>query len=170
MKHHKNIFLLGFMGSGKTTLGKKLAHQLGYHFIDLDQAIEQNTGSTISEIFAAHGEAYFRDMETAELKKIVASDSTNVIALGGGTPCFNNNMEIVNHSGLSIYIKYNAGILTSRLLNAKSERPLIAGKSKEELELFVEDLLKKREGDYLKSHQIVEGNNITVNQLKDLLF
>jgi len=170
MTSFNKIVLIGFMGSGKSTLGKKLANQLNYQFIDLDKVVEEKSGLTISEIFETKGEASFRELETEELKNILSTNQKIVLAVGGGTPCFNNNIGLINESSLSIYIKYNAGILTSRLINAKTERPLISNKPKEELEQFVKELLEKREGFYLKSKKVIEGNNITVNQLMKLLF
>ena len=157
------------MGSGKSTLGKKLANKLKLQFLDLDQLIEEQEHCTISEIFKNKGEDYFRALETAVLKDLMLIKTDFVLSLGGGTPCFNNNIEFINSTGTSIYLKYNAGILTSRLLAAKQERPLIAGKNEEELKQFVDDLLTQRESFYLKSKIVVEGATISVNEiLKEL--
>lgn len=157
------------MGSGKSTLGKKLANKLKLQFLDLDQLIEKQEHCTISEIFKNKGEDYFRALEAAILKDLVQTNTDFVLSLGGGTPCFNNNMEFINQTGTSIYLKYNAGILTSRLLAAKQERPLIAGKNAEELKQFVIDLLSQRTPFYNQSKLIVEGANISVNEiLKEL--
>lgn len=169
MIQHTNIILVGFMGSGKSTLGKKLANQLGYSFIDLDQEIELHLGMPISELFETRGEDYFREVETQTLKNKLATTTNYVMALGGGTPCFYNNMDMINEKGVSIYLKYNVGILTSRLLHAKTKRPLIANKTKEELELYIQNLLNKREKFYLKSKLVVDGNNITAQQITNLL-
>tara|TARA_R110001592_G_scaffold71166_3_gene217817 strand:- start:1089 stop:1565 length:477 start_codon:yes stop_codon:yes gene_type:complete len=158
------------MGSGKSTLGKKLANKLELPFFDLDKSIEEQVGISISEIFKTKGEEYFRLLETQILNQLISKQSNFVIALGGGAPCFNNNMKLINEVGTSIYLKYNEGILASRLLNAKTNRPLIANKTKEELVDFITELLKEREQYYNQSKIIVEGNNITVNQVTDLLF
>ena len=163
------IFLVGFMGSGKSTLGKKLANKLKLQFLDLDQLIEKQEYCTVTEIFKNKGEDYFRALETAVLKDLVQTNTDFVLSLGGGTPCFNNNMEFINSIGTSIYLKYNAGILTSRLLAAKQERPLIAGKNAEELKQFVDDLLTQRESFYLQSKFIVEGATISVNEILNKL-
>lgn len=153
------------MGSGKTSLGKKLAKKLNLPFFDLDQRIEEQEHCSITDIFNKKGEDYFRALETAVLKDTIATKPSFVLSLGGGTSCFNNNMDIINQSGTSIYLKYNAGILTSRLLLAKQERPLIAGKNKEELKQFVVELLTQREPFYNQCQLIVEGNNITTDTI-----
>lgn len=166
---HK-IFLLGFMGCGKSTLGKKLANKLGFQFFDLDKCIEEKVQMSITDIFKTKGEEQFRKLESDELINILSSNDNYVVALGGGAPCFNENMDLINNSGTSIYLKYNEGILASRLINAKAERPLIVNKTKEELIDFIAKLLKEREQYYLKSKLVIEGTNITVNQVTDLLF
>lgn len=153
------------MGSGKTSLGKKLANKLKLQFLDLDQLVEEQERCTVTEIFDNKGEDYFRALETAVLKDSILTNTDFVLSLGGGTPCFNNNMELINQAGKSIYLKYNAGILTSRLLLAKQERPLIAGKNKEELKQFVVELLTQREPFYNQCQLIVEGNNITTDTI-----
>jgi len=163
------IFLIGFMGSGKTSLGKKLAKKLNLPFFDLDQLVEEQEHCLIIEIFKNKGEDYFRALETAVLKDLMQTNTDFVLSLGGGTPCFNNNMDIINQSGTSIYLKYNAGILTSRLLAAKQERPLIAEKNAEELKQFVDDLLTQRVSFYLQSKIIVEGATISVNEILNKL-
>lgn len=153
------------MGSGKTSLGKKLANKLKLQFLDLDQLVEEQERCTVTEIFDNKGENYFRALETAVLKDSILTNTDFVLSLGGGTPCFNNNMELINQAGKSIYLKYNAGILTSRLLKAKQQRPLIAGKNKEELKQFVVELLTQREPFYNQCQLIVEGNNITTDTI-----
>lgn len=163
------IFLIGFMCSGKTSLVKKLAKKLNVSFLDLDQLIENQEHCSITTIFNTKGEDYFRALETVVLKDVIDKNEHFVLSLGGGTPCFNNNMEIINQSGISIYLKYNAGILTSRLLDAKQTRPLIAGKNKEELNRFVVDLLAQREFFYHQSKFVVETNHITLSDIIKLI-
>lgn len=160
MTNKNKIYLLGFMGSGKSTLGKKLAKKMSQPFYDLDVVIEQKENKTIAEIFEGKGEEHFRELEKKTLQELTDNNSSFVLALGGGTPCYFNNMKFINANGTSIYLKYNAGILHSRLINAKTERPLIVNKTKKELIVFIEDLLKEREKYYSKSKIVVEGNNI----------
>ena len=160
------IFLIGFMGSGKSTIGRKLANKLSYTFYDLDKEIEHKEGSSIAEIFSKKGEQYFRKLESEVLSTL--SNENQVIALGGGTPCYADNMEFINQTGTSIYLKYNAGILFSRLVKAKSQRPLLAGKTDEELKAFIEEKLTERELFYKQSEYIIESPNLTTEELLNL--
>jgi shikimate kinase len=115
------------MGSGKSTLAKKMAKKLNRSFYDLDHEIEKVVGLTVSQMFDQNGENYFRGLESKVLKEILENNELIVLSVGGGTPCFYDNMQLINNSGVSVYLKYNAGILTSRLMNAKVKRPLIKG-------------------------------------------
>ncbi len=153
------------MGSGKSTLGKKIAKKLNLTFLDLDQLIEEQEHDSIAHIFNTKGENYFRGIETAVLNDSIDSNDSFVMSLGGGTPCFNNNLEVINKTGKSIYLKYNTGVLISRLVVAKQQRPLLINKTDEELKKFVVDLLAKRELFYNQSHVIIEGKNITIKQI-----
>jgi shikimate kinase len=116
------IFITGYMGSGKSTAGKKLASELGYEFIDLDHFIETEYKQTIPEIFASKGEKEFRSMENNTLKKVLEKKKDAVVACGGGTPCYFNNMELMNNNGITIYLKMSVDALVSRLLQAKEKR------------------------------------------------
>lgn len=158
------------MGCGKSTLGKKVAKKLDLPFFDLDKYIEEYTGVTIPEIFKAKGELHFRELETQLLTQLINNKDRYLIAVGGGTPCFNENIDLINNNGTSIYLKYNVGVLASRLLSSKAERPLIANKTKEELVDFISDLLSEREQFYNQSKIVVQGNNINSKQVLDLLF
>lgn len=169
MKKSGKIFLLGFMGSGKSTLGKKVATRLNIDFIDLDNFIEQQENKTISAIFAEEGEAYFRKIEQNALEVLCQKPDNMIIALGGGTPCFFNNMELINNTGISIYLKYNSGILSSRLLKAKSTRPLIKNKTKEELVAFIDNMLLDRKFHYNKAQFVVENRNVKVEDILVLI-
>jgi shikimate kinase len=153
------------MGSGKSSLGKELAHKLGLAFADLDGLIEEKEGKKISEIFETDGEKRFREIEHDCLISTLQLNNV-IISTGGGTPCFFDNMEMINAKGISIYIKYNSGILVSRLDANKDKRPLIKHcKNREELELFVKDLLEKREKYYLQSKLILEGKDINSKKI-----
>ena len=150
VKQNENIILVGFMGSGKTTLGKKLAKKTGKSFLDLDHLIEMQHGKTISEIFDSIGEEGFRAIET-EVIRTLKPDSNLVISTGGGAPCFNNNMDQLNALGKTVYLEVPAKMLADRLFNAKEKRPLIAGKSKSELVDFIARSLKVRGPYYAKA-------------------
>lgn len=163
------IFLLGFMGSGKSSLGKKLAKQLAFNFIDLDVMIERKAGLTINEIFENSGEEKFRDLEHECLKDSLNFDNV-VIATGGGTPCFYDNMEMINNNGISLYIKLSTYALISRLFDNKAKRPLLKqAENKQEFQKFIYDLFATREKYYLQAQMIVEGDKIKVNEIIEML-
>jgi len=151
------VFLTGFMGSGKTTVGKKLATRLGYTFIDMDQFIEQTHNQTITEIFTQQGESAFREMEHQALK-VLSEKENSVIATGGGAPCYFNNMETMNKAGQTVYLKISPRVFASRVYNPKTERPLLKGKSHDELEIYAAEMLNKRAPFY-------EMAKITINAM-----
>jgi shikimate kinase len=162
------IFLTGYMGSGKSTAGKKLAAKLNFEFIDLDKFIESECGQTINQIFAEKGENEFRAIEHNALKKLITRDDV-VIACGGGTPCYYGNMELMNNNGITIYLKMSADTLASRLLNAKDKRPLLEYKTETELKDFITGHLEKREDIYHQAQYIVKGKNLDVDELVDFV-
>jgi shikimate kinase len=159
------IFITGYMGSGKSTAGKKLASELGYEFIDLDHFIEKEYNQTIPEIFATKGEKEFRSMENNALKKVLEKKKDVVVACGGGTPCYFNNMELMNNNGITIYLKMSVDALVSRLLQAKEKRPLIQNKTEPELRAFITRQLEKREDQYHQAQFTIKGKNLDVDEL-----
>lgn len=163
------IFLIGFMGSGKTTLGRPLASRLGYDFLDLDKVIEEGEGSTVGEIFAARGEEYFRTLERRYLQDIIVHGGNAVVSTGGGTPCFNGNMELMNTNGITVYLKLSPGMLADRLMATKVCRPLLAGKSPEELLQYIVDTLAVREEHYERANVVVANPSRDVAKLIDIL-
>jgi shikimate kinase len=152
---NQRIYLLGMPGSGKSTEGAKLAKSLGWNFIDLDKAIEIETGISISNIFEMHGEMGFRKMEQTMLMKTFSATHI-VIACGGGTACFENNMELIKQHGLSIYLKANAPFLLSRLMGKIEERPMFNGLKEVELLEKIKDLLQLRESFYYQANGTLE--------------
>ncbi len=150
------IYLIGFMGSGKTSHGKKIARMMGYDFIDMDSWIEEQEGSSVSEIFNQHGEEYFRKKEREAILALETREKT-VISTGGGAPCYGNNMELLQHSGLTIYLKLSPAALLNRLVNSHKERPLVAGKSEEEIRKTIEETLAIREPFYAQAAMIING-------------
>ena len=163
------IFLIGFMGCGKTTLGKKLAKHLNYNFIDLDSYIEKTTNKTITEIFENKGEKKFRIVEKENLMEVCKKDNL-VIATGGGTPCFFDNMQKILDNGKAIYLKMEIEDLLERLETEKSQRPLIENKSTKELENFIRNKLSEREYFYKKSNYILQGKSICEKEIQNLIF
>jgi shikimate kinase len=162
------IYLIGFMGSGKTTVGRPLATRLGYQFIDQDDVIEERFGMTITEIFAKVGEPEFRKTEREVLADLSQMDHV-VIATGGGCPCFFDNMETMNRHGLSIYLKGDPKTLVHRLKDSHGTRPLIKDKSEEELIQYVTDKLAEREPFYSKAKYTVETRNLKVEDILQFL-
>ncbi len=168
MPRNHILYIIGFMGSGKTTAGKKLAASLGWSFIDLDNKIEEHTGMKIPEIFSKFGEEHFRNIE-AEMLKSITPESNIVLATGGGTPCYKDNMEFMLGTGLVIYLKMTPLQLASRLAASNDERPLIKDLEGKELLLFIEIKLSGREKWYEKSHLIHNGFDIDINDLHLLI-
>jgi shikimate kinase len=162
------IYIIGFMGSGKTTAGKKLASILRWSFIDLDKKIEEHTGKTIPEIFSDFGEEYFRNIETLLLKNLEYK-SDAVISTGGGTPCYNDNMDYMLDTGLTLYLKLTPGQLKSRLSESKGDRPLIKNLDQQELHSYIEEKLADREKWYNRSDIIVEGIDLDINLLSSMV-
>lgn len=161
MLNSNKLYIIGFMGSGKTTTGSKLAGLLGWHFTDLDRRIEELAGKTIPEIFSVHGEEWFREMETEVLRGLHSCTNT-VISTGGGAPCFNNNMDFMLETGLTLYLKLTPGQLKSRLVNTQEERPLIRNLSDEGLLSYIEEKLELREKWYNRAELTVDGFNTDV--------
>lgn len=172
MHHHQVIFIIGFMGVGKTTLGKKLANKLQLNFIDLDQTIEQLTQQTITEIFSLKGEAYFRQLERKTLEDILSNNKPKIISVGGGFPCFFNNMQLLNDSGTTLYFRRPVKELFKRLKNGKQHRPLLQNLEDEELLEFIEETMEKRAPFYEQAHFTFDRDEQTiefiVNKLQKL--
>ena len=162
------IYLIGFMGSGKTTIGKPLAVKLGYKFIDQDDVIEKHFGMTITKVFETRGETVFRETESKVLADLSEMDNI-VIATGGGCPCFYNNMELMNQHGLSIYLKGDPQTLVNRLKNSHGTRPLIKGKSDSELIQYVTDKLNEREQFYSQAKVTVQTKDLKADDVVKLL-
>lgn len=167
------IFLIGYMGVGKTTLGKKLANRLNLNFIDLDNYIEKKHKASISFIFNLVGDEGFRLIEHRSLSEVIKFDNC-IISTGGGTPCYNNNLDLIVDAGTSIYLKMPVGDLVHRLKKSKRNRPLISSLKEIELNNFVEKQLYEREFFYKQANLIVNVNNMSStffsNIVKDELF
>ncbi len=166
----KLIYLIGMMGSGKTTLGRQLATRLGYSFVDLDVFIAQREGSSVPQLFAQQGQDGFRVLERAALEAVVAQHRQAVIATGGGAACFLNNIGFMNQSGSSLFLDVPEAELLKRLQRSDlQERPLLAGKSKEELAQFITKTLAERRRFYEQATLKVSQPPFTVDALLALL-
>jgi shikimate kinase len=164
-----NIYLIGFMGSGKSFTGQQLATALDLPFVDLDERIEQAEKRSIGQIFESEGESYFRNLE-AQLLRATAAEGPAVISCGGGTPCFHQNMEWINANGLSIYLKASVQLLAKRLKKGQEHRPLIREFNTTELEGFIAERLEQREFYYKQAEIIIlqDDNQSLVPQLLGL--
>jgi len=162
------IFLIGFMGCGKTTLGRKLASRLGYMFMDLDHVLEAQVGVTIAEYFTAYGEDAFRKLESEVLKTTPYPENA-VISTGGGLPCFFDNMQWILAHGKSVYIQLSPKILTDRLERERVTRPVLQNKHGDELTAFIADKLAEREIFYKQATFVVNGLSLTVEKVEELL-
>ncbi len=164
----KKIFLIGFMGSGKSTFGKKLAKELNTTFIDLDKVIEEKAKCSVADIFKYLGEDTFRAMESEALKSFEHLEGF-VMATGGGTPCYFSNIDYINDQGISIYIELDTKSIYNRLVNAKNVRPTIKGKNQEELMKFIIETFQNRKAIYERATFKVNGLNLDVNNIVELL-
>jgi len=161
-----NIYLIGFMGSGKSYTGKLLAKEMNIYFLDLDQFIEESCNLSIPEIFKNFGEEGFRERESFYLRK-TADFKNTLISCGGGTPCFNENMKWIKENGISIYLKTDKNLLFSRLKEQKEDRPLISKMTDIDLKNYIGSKIKEREKFYILADyvSIQEKNK---NSLSDI--
>lgn len=163
--HHMKIFLIGYMGSGKTTLGKILAEKLELPFVDLDHEIERAMGKNIPAIFDEEGEESFRKSEKEMLGRIIAQNENFVMATGGGTPCYFKNMELMKKSGTTIYLQVSLKELVKRNYNARELRPLLRGMNELELQSFIHDHLRDRISFYKKANITIKEGEIDADRI-----
>lgn len=162
------VFLVGFMASGKTVLGKRLARRLNLEFVDLDQRIEEQFRVTINDLFSKYDEEVFRNIEQNVLHQVIKEDNV-LISTGGGTPCFFDNMEHILNNGLCIYLKLHPKSIFTRLTQSKKNRPLVKELDPVELKTFIYKRLEDREQHYRKAHMIVRGERMTEKELAELI-
>lgn len=149
------IYLIGFMGCGKTYVGKRLAKQMGMSFIDLDKYLEIKENRTIKTIFEEEGEDYFRQKEKACLREMAQFENT-IIATGGGAPCFFDNGEWMKGDGITVYLQTPIEVIIKNLERQIDKRPLLKGLNEKELKIFIEKKLAEREVFYQNVHMIYE--------------
>ena len=163
------IVLIGYMGSGKSTVAKQLAKELDLPFTDLDDYIIEKEKLSIKEIFDTKGEIYFRLKESEYLKQLLHDENAGVLALGGGTPCYGNNMQLIKEASQSFYLKASIATICQRLRNEKAQRPLIASLDDEQLNEFVAKHLFERRNFYEQATVVITIDNKSVTELVDEL-
>ncbi len=172
----RRIIIVGYMGAGKTTVGKALAKELGMQFYDLDWYIEGRMRKTVPQLFAERGEDGFREIERRLLHEAAEFEDV-VLSCGGGTPCFFDNMEYMNLQGDTVYLKASPEVLCAHLKMGKTRRPLLEGKDKDELLAFVTEQLARREDYYTKAKHVLnvdlldnyEKIKVSVERLREML-
>ena len=167
----KKIILLGYMGCGKSTIAEKLSGLLHLPFVDLDKSIEAKAQMTINQIFESLGEVYFRKLEHDVFMELLASPEKQIIGLGGGTPCYANNHELLKGEGItSIYLKASVETLFNRLAHNKSKRPIVANKTKDELQEFIAKHLFDRIYYYNQAEYKISVDNKSIDEtVSDIL-
>jgi len=162
------IFLIGFMGSGKSHWGRIWAGKNLLTFYDLDEQIEKTVGESIANIFEKKGEENFREMERYVLRKFDVKNNF-VMACGGGTPCFFENIQWMNEQGITIYLQASPPEILEKIMNETEERPLLKKLNSSELLFFIEQKLKEREPFYKQATQILDTSALTVTSLSEIL-
>lgn len=153
------IFLTGYMGAGKTTLGKALASKLNIPFIDLDWYMEERLHKSVGELFSEKGEDGFRELERRMLHEVAEFENV-IISTGGGAPCFFDNMEFMNHKGQTVFLNVRPDVLFRRLRVAKQQRPILQNKKDDELKDFIVNALKQREQFYTQAKFIFDADEL----------
>lgn len=161
----KKIILLGYMGCGKSTIAEKLSRLIQIPFVDLDTAIETKANMTINQIFESFGEVFFRKLEHDVFVELLNSPENQIIGLGGGTPCYANNHELLKGEGItSIYLKASVETLFARLVHNKSKRPIVANKTEDELKEFIAKHLFDRSYYYNQAEYKISVDNQTIDE------
>ena len=153
------LFLVGYMGCGKSSIGRPLAKRLGMQFVDMDTEIERRCGMSVRDFFAAHGEQEFRRYEHEVLQELTQAENT-VVATGGGVPCFFDNMEFMNRTGKTVFLNVHPDVLFRRLRVAKQQRPILQGKEDDELKAFIVQALEKRAPFYHQAQYIFNADEL----------
>ena len=172
----RRVIIVGYMGAGKTTVGRALAKELGMRFYDLDWYIEGRMRKTVPQLFAERGEDGFRQVERTMLHEAAEFEDI-ILSCGGGTPCFFDNMEYMNSRGDTVYLKASPEVLCAHLRMGKTRRPLLEGKTPEQLLSFVTEQLARREQYYMQARHVLDVNlldnyekiKVSVDRLRSML-
>lgn len=166
MKKDLKVVLVGLPGSGKSTFGRQLAEHLGFPFVDLDYQIEARALAKIPEIFAIHGEGRFREIETEVLGDLLSREEAFVLATGGGAPCFNDNMDLINANSISVYLDVPLSAISTRIQASKTQnRPMFQGLDQGEITLKLKSLLSQREYFYNQAKIKLSGEDFSTELL-----
>lgn len=163
------IFLTGYMYSGKTTIGKKVARKLELPFYDLDDYFEIKYKISVTQFFEKYSEELFRKLETETLAELIRQEDNVLISTGGGTACFNHNMELMNASGLTVYVEMSPKSVFARMQASKKKRPLLLQVQKDKVEAFIEKHLEERRKYYRQSRLTIKGENADIDQISRLI-
>lgn len=155
------FFIVGYMGAGKSSIGREVAKRMGLRFVDLDREIELLHGMTISEIFDTEGEKVFRKSERTILESLTAHKANIIVACGGGTPCQDDNMTLMNAAGKTIYLKHSPEKLSKRLKPGQTKRPILRGMDSEQILSFIERMLPSREPFYMRASMIIDCDRLS---------
>lgn len=163
------VFLIGMPGAGKSYRAKLLSGKYGYQFADIDEYIEIQEGKTINEIFNTGGESYFREVEAACLKGIIEENTGNrmIVACGGGTPAYGNNMELMKQHGCVVYLKADLNVLAERIKNEAAKRPMFS--SDDSIEATLEKLYEKRRAYYEQADYTVDANEHSITDFDKIM-
>ena len=164
------IVLLGYMASGKSAVGKVIAKKMAIPFLDLDDVIEEKENLTISEIFDKKGEIYFRNKETECLNEVLDNEKDLLISLGGGTPCYGNNMEVILEKSTSFYLKASINTIFNRIKSETQQRPLVASIGIDNLKEFIAKHLFERSDFYLKSNHSIIVDDKDILEISEEIF
>lgn len=162
------MFIVGYMGAGKTTSGRRLAKLMGLPFFDMDVELRAQSGMSIPELFNANGESGFREREHQVLQKLVEAHPEALISTGGGAPCHSDNMSYMLEQGAVVYFKMSPERLAERLAGRVDERPLISGVRPEDLPRFIRKHLEEREVHYSRAHVTVDAEHLDMDRLKSI--
>jgi len=162
------VYLIGFMGSGKARYGRRLAQEMNFSFVDTDQLIEEREGMDITEIFKTKGEEYFRTLEQKVLTEVSQMNQT-IVATGGGMPCWEKNLDFMNTTGLTVYLKAGLGCVMKNLLKEKEKRPMIANIDSTVLADYIHEKLEERKPCYKDAHTWILTNNMKFSELHNLV-
>jgi shikimate kinase len=164
------IFLIGFMGSGKTFWGRQLSEKFRLPFFDLDEQIESNEGKTINQLFDEYGEEYFRLLEKDTLHIITESHDSFIMATGGGTPCYFNNIDYMNKAGTTVWVNTSVDILNDRLVKEKDNRPLLKDLDDVQIKNFILKKYADRKIYYEQAEIVMEEESKSIDKIAELIF